>query len=95
MDEGPPPCLTESRALMSAAGGCDGGLPREWGTVAFAMLRCAQCDRPGEGAMVGWRAMLGTDGEGDDPRVEAFVFCPDCAEKEFGPSKQAGRASRE
>ena len=43
--------------------------------------------------MVGWRAMLGTDG-GDDPRVEAFVFCPDCAEKEFGP-KQAGRASRE
>ena len=38
------------------------------------MIRCAQCDRPGEGARVGWRAMLGTDGEGDDPRVEAFVL---------------------
>ena len=45
--------------------------------------------------MVGWRAMLGTDGDGDDPWVEAFVFCPDCAEKEFGPPKPAGRALRE
>ena len=34
---------------------------------------------------LGWRAYIAPDPE-DEPEGEIFMFCPECAEREFGPS---------
>jgi hypothetical protein len=33
---------------------------------------------------MGWRAYIAPDPE-DEPEGEIFLFCPECAEREFGP----------
>jgi hypothetical protein len=62
-----------------------------------AMVRCAECGKLGEGSMKGWRAMLGTvDADADDEYLptEAYLFCPACADREFGPPRRDhGRSS--
>jgi hypothetical protein len=50
------------------------------------MLWCLECGKLGEGSMKGWRALLGVDDE--NPPTGAYLFCPDCAEREFGPSRR-------
>jgi hypothetical protein len=44
-------------------------------------LACVECGRVQAAARRGWRAYLKTDE--DDP-AEAVVYCPECAEREFG-----------
>jgi hypothetical protein len=51
------------------------------------MLRCAECGKVGEGSMEGWRAMLGTDMDDENAPTETHLFCPACAEREFGPPR--------
>jgi hypothetical protein len=46
-----------------------------------AMLWCV------ERSMKGLRAMLGTDIEDENAHTEAYVFCPACADWEFGPPR--------
>jgi hypothetical protein len=62
-------------------------------------LRCDECDKVAEGAMKGWRALLGTDALDEHEPTNTYVFCPDCAEREFGPprkkSRLAGRPHQE
>ena len=45
-------------------------------------LRCVECGRVQTAAGArGWRAYLTTD---EDEPAEAVVYCPECAEREFG-----------
>ena len=44
-------------------------------------LTCVECGRVQPGGARGWKAYLTTDE--DDP-AEAVVYCPECAEREFG-----------
>jgi hypothetical protein len=53
-------------------------------------LVCVECGREQIGGERGWRALL-TDEQ--EPPVEAVVYCPACAVREFGPSK--GGSSRD
>ena len=36
--------------------------------------------------MKGWRALLGVNIDDDEPESTVHVFCPECAEREFGPA---------
>jgi hypothetical protein len=45
-------------------------------------LRCANCGREADNKAKGWRALHGRGEPQDQP--ETFVFCPVCAEQEFG-----------
>jgi len=55
--------------------------------LTAAMVRCAECGKVGEGWMEGWRAMLGTDIDDEDAPTETYLFCPACADREFGPPR--------
>jgi hypothetical protein len=48
------------------------------------MLRCEICGIMADDHALGWRAYLASD---DDEGVEVVVFCPTCAEREFGPQR--------
>jgi hypothetical protein len=54
------------------------------------VLRCSECGRQSDEKATGWEAHLGADDideipEDEEPRrILAFVFCRDCAEREFG-----------
>jgi hypothetical protein len=52
-----------------------------------AMLRCEECGKLGEASMKGWRPLLGVDIDDEDAPERAYSFCPDCAEREFGPPR--------
>jgi hypothetical protein len=54
---------------------------------AEAMVRCAERGKLGEGSMEGWRAMLGTDIDDENTPTETYLFCPACADREFGPPR--------
>ena len=53
------------------------------------MLRCAECGTTSSDG-IGWRALLATDIDDDDEPVpvEAVVYCPACALREFGPGDE-------
>jgi hypothetical protein len=58
------------------------------------MVRCAECGKLGEGSMEGWRAVLGVDIDDEDAPARTYLFCPACADREFGPSRRdQGRSS--
>jgi DNA-directed RNA polymerase subunit RPC12/RpoP len=44
-------------------------------------LRCAECGREADEQARGWRALHGKEFPEDES--EAFVFCPECYEREF------------
>ena len=44
------------------------------------VLVCVECGKQSEGSARGWRALLTIDDE-------AAVYCPECAEAEFGLSR--------
>jgi hypothetical protein len=44
---------------------------------------CVECGREQASVARGWRAYLTVD---EDEPVEAVVYCPECAEREFGVS---------
>jgi hypothetical protein len=64
----------------------------------FAGVRCVECGRKSRGDATDWRAYLTEDPEGHNDAgvgvLEAVVYCPDCAEHEFGPltPRHAGRS---
>lgn len=51
-------------------------------------MRCEECGQIADAEMKGWRALLGvTD---DQYRgLTAHLFCPECAEREFGPPRNS------
>jgi hypothetical protein len=52
----------------------------------LAGLKCAECGQYEVGAATkGWRALLGREYPEAEPEV--VVFCPECAEREFGPER--------
>lgn len=44
-------------------------------------LKCLECGVVSDDSARGWRAYLGRF---DEEPVEVCVYCPDCAEREFG-----------
>jgi hypothetical protein len=56
----------------------------------LAPERCALCDREGEKAAKGWRAFqTQEDDDSDAPgAIGVGVFCPQCAEWEFGRGRR-------
>ncbi len=58
------------------------------------MLWCVECGKLSYDSMEGWRAMLGTDIDDENAPTEVYVFCPACADRQFGPFRRAhGEAS--
>jgi hypothetical protein len=62
-------------------------------------VRCEECGRKSQADAADWRAYLTDDPEkdeddGDVGLVEVAVYCPDCAEREFGPltPRRVGRS---
>jgi len=45
-------------------------------------VRCVECDRVAEGTPDGWKAFVGGGYEGEP--IEVLVYCPACADREFG-----------
>lgn len=50
-----------------------------------ALLNCVECGAESDQLATGWRAYVAPERE-DEPEGELVTFCPDCAEREFGPS---------
>lgn len=48
-----------------------------------ATVSCVECGREQSAGERGWRVYLTTD---EDEPVEAVVYCPECARREFGDS---------
>lgn len=47
-----------------------------------APLICLECESVSGADAQGWKAYLGGTVDGED--LEVGIFCPDCAEREFG-----------
>jgi hypothetical protein len=66
--------LSEARGLK---------LPRlDMGRKPGDVIRCAECGREQREGERGWQALHGREQPEDVPEV--IVFCPHCAEREFG-----------
>jgi hypothetical protein len=53
-------------------------------------LVCVECRREQRHGERGWRSNLTTDRDEPDYKpAEAIVYCPDCAEREFGPPRRS------
>ena len=52
------------------------------------MLRCVECGKETMGSTLDWRANLTVDDE-------VCVYCPDCAEREFGARGERPKPPRE
>jgi hypothetical protein len=48
-------------------------------------LRCEECGRTADAEMKGWRALLGVDPDDENLPLSTYLFCAECAEREFGP----------
>lgn len=48
------------------------------------LLRCVECGAESDQLASGWRAYLAPD-PGEEPEGTLLMFCPECAEREFGP----------
>jgi hypothetical protein len=57
------------------------------------ILRCIECRRESPTGRH-WRAYLADDPRDDDP-PEVAVFCPSCAEREFGGFQEFGDSVNE
>jgi hypothetical protein len=55
-----------------------------------ARLTCIECGREQAAGERGWRAYLTDD---EDAPAEAIVYCPTCAEREFGPARPRRRST--
>jgi hypothetical protein len=42
------------------------------------VLECVECELRSDGEARGWRAYL------DEDSIDVWVYCPECAEREFG-----------
>ena len=49
-----------------------------------------ECGREQLASERGWRAYVTVDDADEEEPVEAVVYCPDCAEREFGPDRRGG-----
>ena len=58
--------------------------PSQEGRTA-TVLRCAECGAESDQLATGWRAYLAPEPD-EEPEGEIFMFCPGCAEREFGDS---------
>jgi hypothetical protein len=52
---------------------------------AGTVLQCVECGAESVELATGWRAYLARDLDEDERKAETLAFCPDCAEREFGP----------
>ena len=50
------------------------------------VLVCEECGKVAADDAKGWRAFLGVDVNRDEG-TRVYVFCPECAEREFGPPR--------
>jgi hypothetical protein len=46
-------------------------------------VRCEECGAEADENARGWRAFLGNDPRDPDDEPQGFVYCPDCAERDF------------
>jgi hypothetical protein len=57
------------------------------------MLRCIECGAESERGL-DWEARIAYDPDDDDEPAEVVVFCPVCAQREFGPFRAPWRSER-
>jgi hypothetical protein len=51
------------------------------------VLVCEECGRVAPDNAKGWRAFLGVDVNEEEEGTRVYIFCPECAEREFGPPR--------
>jgi hypothetical protein len=49
------------------------------------VLVCEECGRVAGVETHGWRAFYAEDPDNPEPSLITVVYCPECAEREFGP----------
>jgi hypothetical protein len=52
---------------------------------ADTLLRCAECGAGSDDLATGWRAFPAGELGDEEREAEVLMFCPACAEREFGP----------
>lgn len=52
-------------------------------------LRYEECGQIADAEMKGWRALVGVDPDDEYRGLSAHLFCPECAEPEFGPPRNS------
>jgi hypothetical protein len=50
------------------------------------VLTCLECGERADEKARGWRALVPYDFEGDE-QPDLSLYCPSCAEREFGPAR--------
>ena len=58
--------------------------------VGNLLLRCVECGVESPGLAPGWRAYLVDEPDEDEQEQEVLMFCPECAEREFGSFGSSG-----
>jgi hypothetical protein len=71
--------------LVAALGLETGGYPQTRVGQTRTRLRCVECGAESDQLASGRRAYLAPEEE-DEAEGEILVLCPECAEREFGPS---------
>jgi hypothetical protein len=59
----------------------DIGRPYRWGVESHSM-QCEECGAEADYRAAGWRAYRNDEPEDEEPII--LVYCPACAEREFG-----------
>ena len=98
----PPGCPPADRGLCQIGAGdfqLTGAGAAAFGPLSFCgergratvgtELRCEECGQIADAEMKGWRALLGVDPDDECRGLTANVFCPECAEREFGPPRNS------
>ena len=49
-------------------------------------LVCVECGKRAPEDARGWRALIGYEPDEEPNPERVYEFCPECAEREFGPS---------
>lgn len=63
-------------------------------TLSVAMLKCVECSATVDEHSADWRGYVAEPDEKDDGEF-VLIYCPDCAEREFGPFDPKRRSHRQ
>jgi len=75
-----------SQADVHAADQTKGPLPNRLQSTYVRCMSCQECGIHADERAFAWRAYRG-DVPGEDDQPTVLLYCPECAEREFGPPR--------